>query len=317
MNFFERVGKMALGTRLRMLSELLMDDAKLVYDMYGVSLKPKWFPVFYVISQEESASITEIAKEIGHSHPSVSKTVKEMIKEGILKEKKDQEDGRRTILLLSEKGKEIAITIKDQYIDVENAVEEMLKDTRHNIWKAIEELEYLVEQQSMVSRVMKQKKIRESKNVKIIPYEGKYKEDFKALNKSWIEKYFKMEEMDYKSLDNPESYILNRGGAILVALYKDKPVGVCALIKPDDEYYDFELAKMAVSSEVQGMGIGKLLGQAVIEHAKSLGAKKIYLESNTVLKAAISLYQKLNFKKIPGRVTPYERSNIQMELEIT
>lgn len=48
--------------------------------------------------------------------------------------------------------------------------------------------------------------------------------------------------------------------------------------------------------------------------AKELGASKIYLESNTILKPAIQLYQKLGFQKIVGRTTPYKRCNIQMEL---
>ena len=123
-----------------------------------------------------------------------------------------------------------------------------------------------------------------------------------------------MEESDYKALNNAEVYILNNGGHILVALYKGEPLGVCALIKYPESDYDFELAKMAVSPKAQGKNIGGLLGAAIIDKAKSLGAKKLYLESNTVLKPAIKLYHKLGFVKIPERPTPYERCNIQMEL---
>jgi GNAT superfamily N-acetyltransferase len=82
----------------------------------------------------------------------------------------------------------------------------------------------------------------------------------------------------------------------------------------DDPEYDFELAKMAVSPLMQGKNIGWLLGNAVIEKAKSLGAGKIYLESNTILKPAINLYHQLGFRKVAGHPTPYERCNIQMEL---
>ena len=101
-----------------------------------------------------------------------------------------------------------------------------------------------------------------------------------------------------------------------MALYKNKPVGVCALLKIDDSEYDFELVKMAVSPEVQGKGIGWLLGRNVIDKARSMGVGKIYLESNTILKPAIKLYQKLGFRKVAGHATPYERCNIQMELEL-
>jgi GNAT superfamily N-acetyltransferase len=123
-----------------------------------------------------------------------------------------------------------------------------------------------------------------------------------------------MEEADYKALDNPEDYILKKGGKILVALYENEPVGVCALIKMNNSEYDFEMAKMAVSPKAQGKSIGWLLGKAIAEKAKELGAKKIYLESNTILKPAINLYYKLGFEKVFGLETPYKRCNIQMEL---
>lgn len=84
----------------------------------------------------------------------------------------------------------------------------------------------------------------------------------------------------------------------------------------NDANYDFEMAKMAVSPNAQGKNIGGLLGQAVVDAAKQLGASKLYLESNTILKPAISLYQKLGFQKIAGQATPYKRCNIQMELNL-
>ena len=111
-------------------------------------------------------------------------------------------------------------------------------------------------------------------------------------------------------------YKLDKGGKILVALYKDEPVGVCALIKMNDPDYDYELAKMAVSPKAQGKSIGWLLGEAIKKTAKELGASKIYLESNTSLAPAINLYYKLGFQKITGRPTPYQRANIQMELNL-
>ena len=101
-----------------------------------------------------------------------------------------------------------------------------------------------------------------------------------------------------------------------MALYQNEPVGVCALLKMDDPVYNYELIKMAVKPAMQGKNIGWLLGQAIIDKARSLGASAIYLESNTILKPAISLYQKLGFKKVFGRATPYKRCNIQMELQL-
>jgi GNAT superfamily N-acetyltransferase len=152
--------------------------------------------------------------------------------------------------------------------------------------------------------------------IDIVDYQPKYREAFRSLNEEWISQYFEMEESDHKALDHPEEYILEKGGRILIALQNIEPVGVCALVRMDDPEFDFELAKMAVSPKAQGKGIGWLLGKAVLETARSMGASKVYLESNTKLAPAINLYYKLGFKKIEGRYTPYKRCNIQMEYDL-
>ena len=181
---------------------------------------------------------------------------------------------------------------------------------------AIQEFEYLLNEKNLYTRVLEQKKVRESSKITILDYQPKHQLAFKTLNEEWIKKYFKMENADRKALDNPKSYILDKGGKILVAVEGDLVLGVCALIKMKDQDYDYELAKMAVSPKAQGKGIGFLLGRAIIEKGQSLGAKKLYLESNTILTPAISLYEKLGFQKVAGHDTPYERCNIQMALRL-
>ncbi|TDX09691.1 bifunctional helix-turn-helix transcriptional regulator/GNAT family N-acetyltransferase [Flavobacterium sp. S87F.05.LMB.W.Kidney.N] len=314
MEFFNKVGKVALGSRLRLMTASFTDDAAKIYELYGIDFNPKWFPVFYTIAEDRERTITEIANEIGHSQPSVSKIIQEMIGAGILEEGAKTDDKRKNNVVLTEKGLLISNKIKNQLLDIDVAVEGLISEAKHNLWAAIEEWEFLLQQKSLFKRVSDQKKIIESKDVEIVEYKPEYKEAFKSLNEEWISTYFEMEEADYKALDNPEDYILNKGGKILVALYKNEPVGVCALIKTKNPEYDFEMAKMAVSPKAQGKNIGWLLGKAIVDTAKELGAKKIYLESNTILKPAINLYYKLGFEKVFGLSTPYKRCNIQMEL---
>lgn len=316
MEFFNKVGKVALGSRLRLMTASFTDDASKIYELYGIDFNPKWFPVFYTIAEDREMTITEIANEIGHSQPSVSKIIQEMIGVGILEEGAKTDDKRKNNVVLTQKGILISNKIKNQLLDIDVAVDGLISEAKHNLWAAIEEWEFLLQQKSLFKRVNDQKKIRESKDVEIVEYKPEYKEAFKSLNVEWISTYFEMEEADYKALDNSESYILDKGGKILVALYQNEPVGVCALIKMQNSEYDFEMAKMAVSPKAQGKNIGWLLGKAIVDKAKDLGAKKIYLESNTILKPAINLYYKLGFEKVFGISTPYKRCNIQMELLI-
>jgi GNAT superfamily N-acetyltransferase/predicted transcriptional regulator len=290
----------------------MMDQAGEIYALYGIELQAKWFPVVYALSGGAEKSITQIAQEIGHSHPSVSTIVKEMVKQKIAKESPGKDDARKNFVKLTAKGLAIKESAKIQFEDVNSAVENMLGESQYNLWKAIEEWEFLLGQKSMLKRVEEEKKLRESKAVEIVPYNDSYQQAFKKLNQDWITTYFKMEEADFKSLDHPKEYILDKGGFIFIALYQGSPIGTCSLIKMENN--TFELAKMAVSDEAKGKGIGFMLGNALIQKAKEEGAKGLYLESNTILKPAINLYHKLGFKKITGIPSPYERCNIQMEL---
>lgn len=150
--------------------------------------------------------------------------------------------------------------------------------------------------------------------IEIISYQPKYAASFKELNEAWITQFFTMEDSDRKMLNDPEGYILNKGGEIIIALMNGNPVGTCALIPMKENV--FELAKMAVSPEAQGKRIGWKIGLSTIEKAKELGAKRVYLETNSVLKPAIALYHKLGFKEVVGIDSPYNRCNVQMELKL-
>ncbi|WP_394750503.1 bifunctional helix-turn-helix transcriptional regulator/GNAT family N-acetyltransferase [Spongiimicrobium salis] len=313
---FDEIGEMALGSRLRALSTIVTEDAEQLYKLYDIALKPKWFPVFYTLQQDGSKSITSIAHDIGHSHPSVIKIVREMSKAGLVLEQKDAGDKRKNNILLTAKGMDLSLKIQEQYTDVENAIKNALKQTKHNLWYALQEFEYVLGEKSLLARVAEERKIRQSSAITIVDYLPEHHMAFKTLNEEWIKAYFKIEETDRKALNNPKDYILDKGGKILVAQQNDSVLGVCALIKMENSTYDYELAKMAVSPKAQGKGIGFLLGKAVIQKAKSLRAQSLYLESNTILKPAISLYEKLGFQKVVGHDTPYERSNIQMALQV-
>ncbi len=150
----------------------------------------------------------------------------------------------------------------------------------------------------------------------IVRFRPELGQAFKDLNLEWIEEYFIPEESDYKSLNDPQGYVIDKGGEIFFALYDGEPIGVCALAKSAYPEYDFELSKMGVRKEFQSKGVGKMLSKKVIEEARLRGGKTIFLESNTSLIPALKLYEKLGFKKIENFVSEYARSDIQMVLHL-
>src|SRR4051812_29208848 len=148
----------------------------------------------------------------------------------------------------------------------------------------------------------------------IIEYSGRYNEDFAALNKAWLQKYFTVEPVDEKIFANPEEYIIGNGGYIFFAKSDDAIAGTFALIKIEDGV--FELSKMAVDEKFQGQKIGSKMIEFSLEKAKELGARKVILYSNKALKPAIHLYNKFGFKEVPLGTVEYTRADIKMEIEI-
>jgi DNA-binding MarR family transcriptional regulator/GNAT superfamily N-acetyltransferase len=316
MDFFDEVGPAALGSRLRRLTDTMTSQAAEVYDLYHLPFEPRWFPVFCTVAQEPGRHVGDIAERIGQTHAAVSQVVKDLAKHDLVVVQRGEADQRRSVVALSEKGATLWPALQQQTADVRQATEALLAETRHNLWLAIGEMEYALSRQSLGSRVKALRDERVTDEVRLLDYTPAHQPDFKRLNVEWIERYFRVEEADLKALDHPDAYILQRGGHILLAEYGGQVVGTCALLKMDDASY--ELAKMAVSPTAQGLGIGFQLGQAAIAQARALGARRLYLESNTKLKPALSLYHKLGFRKtVAGQPSPYERCNIQMELLLT
>jgi putative acetyltransferase len=148
-------------------------------------------------------------------------------------------------------------------------------------------------------------------HITIVDYSPSYQPVFEALNRSWIEKHFRMEERDVFTLTKPGEAILDGGGSILMALYDGVVAGTVALRKIDAG--TFELTKMAVDENFRRKGIAEALGKASLERAARDGASKVILFSHSSLEGAITLYLKLGFYHVLVEGSEYRRADVKME----
>jgi len=136
---------------------------------------------------------------------------------------------------------------------------------------------------------------------------------FRDINLEWIERYFAVEAKDREVLGNPHKYILDPGGAILLAVEGERPVGVVSLVVMGEGAV--ELAKMGVRPEAQGKGAGRMLVAAAISAARDMGMKRVYIETNSSLGPALKLYRDAGFQPLKETVpSPYARADVQLEL---
>jgi putative acetyltransferase len=154
----------------------------------------------------------------------------------------------------------------------------------------------------------------------VVAFAGRHARAFRELNIAWVQRYFgTVEEKDFYILDAPDERIIDKGGAILIAEDRTGTAIGCVALIPVGEGV-LELAKMAVADECQGKGVGSMLMNAAIEKGRELGARALYLESNSILGPALRLYERAGFRHLPPGerpCSPYARCNVQMRLELS
>lgn len=317
MTLIKQLEELAFGTRLKLLTERLIQDASKVYHVLNIDFEPRWFAIFYLLNFKSPLSVTEIASELGITQPAVTQLADILIKKGYITHVKDKTDTRKRMLALSKKGNEMIPVLEPVWESFKESTKELFSSTGYDVLLVLTKLENALDEKDSFLRIMENIKRKQGENINIIEYKPEYKEYFKILNYEWLNKYFTIEDEDEKILSNPEDEIINKGGFIIFASEENKILGTAALLKHDDGSY--EMAKMAVTEKAQGRQIGKKLTMTVIDKAKSLNAERLFLETSMKLNAAFNLYRKLGFEQVEyphGENTKYKRNTIKMELKL-
>jgi putative acetyltransferase len=150
-------------------------------------------------------------------------------------------------------------------------------------------------------------------DVRIASFDPRWREDFANLNIEWLQRWFVVEPHDREVLGNPEQHILADGGHILFAVDADEhALGTVALKHDGDGVY--ELTKMAVTPEMRGQGIGRMLMDAALALYRTLDGRELYLESSSPLTNAITMYERSGFRHHPAprAGSHYARADVHM-----
>jgi GNAT superfamily N-acetyltransferase len=305
-------GGLLLGSRLKRISEALFAGVDRTYESQGVDLSSRCFPVLFLLRDNGPMGITELAVQLGQSHPAVSQMSRTLADYGVVTEKADGTDERRRLLALSPKGVALMARMGDIWDAIIGAVDDLSATTKVDLPGAVSAFETALHSRAFADRIADRLRLRQDETVEIVPFEPRYREDFKRLNVEWLEKYFYVEAIDHEVLSRPEEAILKPGGFIFLARYNGEIVGTCALIKTGRGR--MELSKMAVTERYQGLGIGRrLLATAIAQFRKS-GTKHLFLESSSKLKRALKLYETNGFRHAPRprSVSHYQRADVYM-----
>lgn len=310
-----KLGWLAVASRLKRLGDCLIQDVRLVYHEAGQAFEPRWFLVFYQLSQASPMSITAIAESVGISHPAVNQLAAEMESAGLLTSGPDARDGRKRCLALTPRGQQVAESLQSVWRDIETATREMIEGAGIDLPEVLAAIESAMEKKGLRARIQEKNELRRNDSVRILDFQPKYRAHFKNLNYRWLREHFQIEEQDRQILEDPENAVLARGGRIFFARAGRRIVGTCALLRVDAR--TFELSKMAVAPDIRGCRIGWRLAVHAIETARSLGAETMFLYTSPQLEAALALYRKLGFRTVPIQdPSIYRRPTVKMRLAL-
>ena len=310
--YLASLGKLALGSRLKALSDHFYGAADEVYQTLGATIESRWLPVLRYLWDVGPRSVTEVADAIGQTHSAVSQLTDKLVRAGMVRRQRDPDDGRRTVLILTDKAHASLAELGPVWCAVRRGVTSSLEQHGAQLLEAIAACERALQERPIVQAILAEHAAIKASPVEIVPYAPALREHFYRLNAQWLERYFRIEDIDRAVMADPERYILQPGGAIFFARLGEDIIGTCALLQESPGV--FELTKMGVDETFRGLGTGKRLLDACIAEFHRRKGHTLFLESNSVLKPALRMYEKAGFVFQPS-IRPgshYERADVYM-----
>jgi len=124
MNYYQSLGYLVLGSRLKRLSEVFLSEINKAYRSEGIVFETTWFPVFYLLSEHKSLSIQELCEQIEVTHPAASQLVTNLKSKGLVMTTTSKEDARKQLVKLSPEGKKLLKKI----LPIWDAIREIMEE---------------------------------------------------------------------------------------------------------------------------------------------------------------------------------------------
>lgn len=149
-DFIHSQGPAFLAHLLRRLADELIRGAEAWYPEMGVQAPPRTISTLLLLSQEGPLRVTAIASRLRQSHPLVIVWLKQLDELGLTCADSDPEDGRRTLISLSRKGKREVKRIREVLVTMEAASLRLLDAAGPDALEGLWRMEVACREQSFV-----------------------------------------------------------------------------------------------------------------------------------------------------------------------
>lgn len=127
MDFYQSLGGLVLGSRLRRVSEYFIAEVNKTYEYHRIDFEAGWFPMFHLLSIHEELSIKAISDILSVSHSASSQLVSQLKKKGLVGLSRSTEDGRKQLVRLTDKGIQVLAQVQPVWDTIRTTMTELLE----------------------------------------------------------------------------------------------------------------------------------------------------------------------------------------------
>ncbi len=139
MNFYQELGPLVFGTRLKKLSDYFLSEINKVYSDQNIPFEASWFGVFFLLDKYQRLSIYEIAVTLEVSHSAISQLVKSLEDKNLIILTPSVDDGRKKDIALGNEGKILLEKIKPVWQALDKTMVTLLQE--NNVLKNLIKIE--------------------------------------------------------------------------------------------------------------------------------------------------------------------------------
>jgi len=284
MTLYNRVGELIFGTRLKRLSDRFLADVAQLYKALNIAFEPSWFPIFWLLDEAGTLSVTEIATELEVTHSAISQMVGTLDKRGLLCFQADAADRRRRLVCLTPAGQEMVTEVRPVWRAMTRAMRDLLEEGSHStdLLSGLDELELALGRKSFIQRLLGEIKKDDLGPVQVMPALPGDDAAVQDLLLLWL-------------TENPDLAMQaassESDGLSLIAKVDGEPIG---LLRLDND----TITHLVVQPEWRHRHVGRQLVESALVHAKEQQLTRLSVLVPRRAVHALKLFRDLNFRLV-------------------
>lgn len=153
-DFLDELAELALGSRLKRLSDRLLHDANQVYREFGHEIPVKYFTLLMLLKNSQGIGVVEAATYLGLSQPAISQFVRELVAMDLVISVAGKQDSRKKTLSLSEGGEAVLNKMQVMQMAVDAAAKGLCEEAGGDFYQAIRRCEAALSRKSLLQRTL-------------------------------------------------------------------------------------------------------------------------------------------------------------------